>query len=225
MTKASKDISSKVIISLLKDWVEQKGLFTTLVTDGAMYNQSKEIEAWCSTRGIQQAFSPPHSHKSLGLVERFQRTLLDRMRKMKMQNGGSWTDWVEKATYEINTMVHSTTQWTPQQLWDSESTEWRKALKRSGQRRNEANKYIKRKIEPLHPGDLVLLWDSVRTLSKEDKFSALWKGPFRIVHGISTRLWQLSPVNNPQSVDPTFPKGGRKPKMIVHIEHLQKIRG
>ena len=54
----------------------------------------------------------------MGLVERFHRTLVDRIRRLKLTNGGSWCGHVEEAVKAINDAIHSTNGFSPNQLWD-----------------------------------------------------------------------------------------------------------
>jgi len=114
---ASRTIDGGTVIRCLERWVRSRGSFRQLVSDGASYNQSVVVGDWCKENGADQSFSPPHSHKSLGLVERYHRTLLDRVRKMTWQKGGSWSDHLQSAVRELNTMRHSTTLMSPLQLW------------------------------------------------------------------------------------------------------------
>jgi len=107
------------VVRFLRKWVEEKGVFRQLVSDGASYNQSAVVRDWCRSIGAEQVFTPPHSHKSLGLVERYHRTLLDRVRKMTFHRGGSWSDHLQPAVKELNSMRHSTTGMSPIQLWSA----------------------------------------------------------------------------------------------------------
>jgi len=98
---AAKAIDGEVVIRCLEKWTKSRGPFKRLVSDGASYNQSARVRDWCQQQGAEQIFSPPHSHKSLGLVERYQRTLVDRVRKMAMHRGGSWSDHLPAAVREL----------------------------------------------------------------------------------------------------------------------------
>lgn len=139
MSMASKDINGGIIVRLLEKWTSQLGVCRTLVTDGASYNKSKVVEAWCKERDILKMNSAPHAHKSLGLVERVQRTLEDRLRKMLVQKGGSWTDHLAKAVMEINTMKHSVTRMTPQEMWNADEKRWGEARARARAARERTN--------------------------------------------------------------------------------------
>jgi len=138
MSRAGREVNGAAVIRCLEEWIQRRGQFSTLVSDGASYNQSRLVQAWCGQVGVEQIFSPPHSHKSLGLVERYHRTLLDRLRKMTLHRGGSWSDHLQSAVTELNTMRHSTTRMTPVQLWEASQEELEEARERSRRRRSAA---------------------------------------------------------------------------------------
>jgi len=210
---ATRKIDGDVVVRCLEHWKQSRGPIGKLVSDGASYNQSVRVQEWCRQAGVDQVFSPPHSHKSLGLVERYQRTLLDRIRKMTFHRGGSWSDHLQEAVTELNTMRHSTTGMTPAQLWEASEEDLEEALENSRRRRSTANSRRRLINRRFQVGDRVLLWDAVRAEHREDKFSARWTGPFTLIEQISSCLWKL------QSDRTRGP--GRQPKMIYHSDHLQ----
>jgi len=214
---ASRTIDSEVVIRCLEQWIRDRGVFRQLVSDGASYNQSRMVGNWCRGKGAEQIFSPPHSHKSLGLVERYHQTLLDRTRKMTWHRGGSWSDHLQSAVKELNTMRHSTTRLTPLQLWNASIADLEAARERSRRRRSLAEVQRSRTDRRWRVGDKVLLWDAVRAESRADKFSARWTGPYILVEQVSDRLWRLSRdgIRGP----------GRRPRMVYHSDHLQLFSG
>jgi len=210
---ATKAIDGEEVVRCLERWERDRGPFRKLVSDGASYNQSTRVREWCQRAGVEQIFSPPHSHKSLGLVERFHRTLVDRIRKITLHRGGSWSDHLKAAVHEINTMRHSTTLMTPAQLWGASEEELRDARERSRRRRSTEDARRQTRAHSYRVGDRVMLWDAVRAESREDKFSARWIGPLVIEEQISGCLWRLR-SDNPRS-------RGRRPRMVYHSDHLQ----
>jgi len=210
---ASRTVDSGAVIRCLEQWTRSRGVFKHLVSDGASYNQSAAVGEWCRSKRAGQIFSPPHSHKSLGLVERYHQTLLDRIRKMTWHRGGSWSDHLQRAVGELNTMRHSTTRMSPLQLWGASEEELEAARELSRCRRASAGDSRLRKDRPLEVGDKVLLWDAVRAESRSDKFSARWTGPFILEERVSDHLWRLRQEG---------PRGpGRRPRMVYHSDHLQ----
>jgi len=213
ISRAAKEVDGVAVVRCLEDWIHHRGPFQTLVSDGASYNQSKRVRNWCQALGVKQIFSPPHSHKSLGLVERYHRTLLDRIRKMAFHRGGSWSDHLQSAVEELNTMKHSTTQMTPVRLWEASEEELEEARERSRRRRTAAKSRRIKEVREFKTGDQVLLWDAVRAESREDKFSVRWIGPFILDEQVSDHLWRLRGDR---------PRGpGRRPRMIYHSDHLR----
>ena len=88
---------SKKIISVFESWVQDYGLIRILVTDNAPYYISDEMAQWCLKRNITHRFIAPYRHQSMGLVERYNRTLENRIRKITYAEGGSWIDNVSRA--------------------------------------------------------------------------------------------------------------------------------
>jgi len=212
-SSAVKEINGATVIQCLERWTQRQGPVLRLVSDGASYNQSHVMAQWCRAAGVEQIFTPPHSHKSLGLVERYQRTLVDRLRKMTMQQGGSWSDHLQRAVQELNTMRHSTTGMTPIQLWSASEEDLLEARERSRRRRSSRRSRRNEIPRQMAVGDQVLLWDAVRADCREDKFSPLWRGPYTLEERVSEHLWRIrrSQIGGP----------GRKPRLVYHSDHLR----
>ena len=148
LAKATKitNTSSTRIVRDLEDWIKQHGVMKVLVTDNAAYYASEELDDWCSERGITHRFIAPYRHQSMGLVERYNRTLEDRLRKLMMAHGGSWADHLSRAVKSINEAVHSTTGYAPVELWNGTHEMRKEARKRTDLERVRRNE--KRRIYP-----------------------------------------------------------------------------
>ena len=112
-----KVVNSAKIVSILKEWIRHHGNIGTIVTDNASYYASEELKQWSDKMDIKHRFIAPYRHQSMGLVERYNRTIEDRIRKLLYAHGGSWVDYVKTAEHEINQAVNSTTGFTPIELW------------------------------------------------------------------------------------------------------------
>ena len=79
---AFRNAKSREIIVGLEHWVKGRGDPRVLCIDVARATQSQELRNWCKGRNVPQEFSPPFHHASIGFVERFNHTLLNRLRRM-----------------------------------------------------------------------------------------------------------------------------------------------
>ena len=180
---------SKKIISVFGSWVQEYGLMKVLVTDNAPYYISDEMAQWCLKRNITHRFVAPYRHQSMGLVERYNRTLEDRIRKITYAEGGSWVDHVSRAEKSINEAIHNTTGFSPKELWEG-TLEMRKlARERSDQERDRQNK--RKRIYPakFFEGQMVLV--KIRNPEKLNKLSVLWKGPYKLKKRLSKTMWEV----------------------------------
>ena len=67
------------IVGGLKRWVQGKGVPSVICSDVCKATRSKELQRWCIEAGVKQKYSPPYHHASIGFVERFNQTLLNRL--------------------------------------------------------------------------------------------------------------------------------------------------
>ena len=199
-------VNSAKIISILKEWIKRKGIIGTLVTDNASYYTSEELQQWCDKMSIQHRFIAPYRHQSMGLVERYNRTIEDRIRKLLYAHGGSWVDYVKKAEYEINNAVNSTTGFTPTELWWG-TKEMRKMARERADRIRDIRNQNKRVFPAsFYTGQMVLIREN--NPEKQRKFDRKWKGPYVVKARISKTMWSVQ-------------KGRRGQIAIVHEDQMQ----
>ena len=125
----------------------QHGSIARIVSDNAAYFSSEELRQWCAGKGIEQVFIAPHRHESVGLVERYQQTLVDRLRKMTLDRGGSWSDHLKEAVDLVNEAVNQTTGFSPKDLWeaDLETRELAQSRSETFRRKTKGEKKIQPK--------------------------------------------------------------------------------
>ena len=205
-----RDVTAASILRALQQWVRRNGLFSILVTDNAAYYAAADVQDWCSTNGIEHKFIAPYRHQSVGLVERYHQTLINRVRKMKFISGGSWTDYVDAAVQIINDAVHSVTKFSPKELWSGSKEDLDLAHQRTKQEREYRNR--KRKVYPakFYPGQYVLVWDERPGLTR---FQSRWKGPYVLSHQISASVWAARVKKK------TGP--ARIPTLHFHVDQMQ----
>ena len=65
----------------------------------------------------------------MGLVERFNATIVDRTRKLALSQGKNWVHMLGKAVEAYNTTWHDVVQVVPSMLWYGTEEQWRVALR------------------------------------------------------------------------------------------------
>ena len=181
-----------------------------MVTDNAAYYTSAQFANWCALNSIQHIFIAPYQHQSVGLIERYHQTLIDRIRKLRLIYGGSWTDYLESAVRSLNEAVHSVTKFAPFDLWDGTSEMRQLAWKRTVKERNYRND--RRRIFPIkfHTGQIVLAWNADAML---DKLQPKWKGPYVLTKQLSESMWEAKLQKKTGR--------GRQPVLRFHVDMLQ----
>ena len=207
-----RNVSSAQIVRSLERWVKERGLMKVIVTDNAAYYNSEELDDWCSERGILHRFIAPYRHQSVGLVERYNRTLEDRLRKLMLAHGGSWADHLSRAENSINEAVHSTTGFSPEELWDGDDHMRKLARSRVDQERTRRTKKIRKFPVTVWVGQNVLVRQN--DPSKQGKFDPLWKGPYKLIEKISETMWRARRYSPGHRV-------GRKPIEVFHQDQIQ----
>ena len=191
------------IVGGLKRWVQGKGVPSVICSDVCKATQSKELRRWCVEAGVKQEYSPPYHHASIGFVERFNQTLLNRLRRMWAESPKYFARMVERAVDIYNDTPISSPEecrqtrssfvfGSPNQLWASSPAVWRRLHEHACQQRVKANHRTRgRRIRrTFRVGDRVWLWNTkVETL--KDKLEPWWKGPGRLLRPITNAVWEV----------------------------------
>ena len=135
-----KIINTASVIKALRRWIRHHGQIHVLMTDNAAYYTSAELAEWCGANRIEHGFIVPYRHQSVGIVERYHQTLIDRIRKLRFINGGSWTDYLEGAVKALNEAKHSVMRFTPFELWYGTEEMRRLAFNRTVEERAYRNR-------------------------------------------------------------------------------------
>ena len=125
---------------------------------------------------------------------------------------------IPAAIEAVNFAKHSTTGWSPVDLWTAPASVIEEAFKRTAERRNKRN--LKRRIQSanFYPGQEVLVYDEVAASTRSGKFVPRWRGPYRLVGRVRGSYWQARklPRGDAVTVEP-----GRKPSLVFHEDQLQ----
>ena len=213
-----KAVKGAGVVRALEQWQRRHGKIAVLVTDNASYYASRVVKRRCEAQGICHRFIAPYRHQSVGIIERFQRTFVDRLRKLKYALGGSWTKHVPLALEAMNFGKHSTTGKAPVELWTASEEELQLAQERTRKMRAGRNK--RRRVRPttFYPGQSVLVYDEIAAQNRGDKFAPVWKGPYRLVKESQGSYWKVQRMGNGDAI---MTEPGRRPKMVFHEDQLQ----
>ena len=205
--------NGKAVVEALRRWKQRNGPIGTIITDSSGCYISSIFKRWCAENRVQHKVAAPYRHQSLGLVERFHRSLQDRLKKLIWAEGGSWVQHLDRAVDALNRSVHSSTGFIPLELWNGSRQMRRKALKNRDVVRAKVNARLKRLFPyDFQPGQQVLVRDYWSY--KTDKFAPKWKGPYFLTEKISDTMWKAR--------NPAPPLGtGRRPLLLFHQDQLQ----
>lgn len=100
---------------LFEDYVLIHGVPETLHSDQGCQFEVEVVQNLCRLLHIKKTRSTPYHPQSDGMVERFNRTLIDQLAKTLLTHGGEWDDYVKHVAFAYNTSPHSSTCFTPSQ--------------------------------------------------------------------------------------------------------------
>ena len=90
--KVSRIEDAGALIRALLEWKTRHGPFKVLVLDNASYNSGSAVVQKSQEWGFECIYPPPYRHEAMGLVERFNATIVDRTRKLALSQGRNWVE-------------------------------------------------------------------------------------------------------------------------------------
>lgn len=161
-------------IRLLQRWIEKQGVPHRILSDRGSAFISKEFKKVCHENNIDIIHTPPYSHKSAGTVEKYNQSLIGRLRRIWYARRGDWTDVLDECVTEINKSIHLTTLFSPVYLMtgvhkngtvasmENITHDRKLAYQRIIRSHTRSNQQKRNKIhkDPLHEGQQVLWFDS-----------------------------------------------------------------
>lgn len=103
-----RDTFSRNVIKGIQQCIFQHGSIVRVVSDNSAYFSLEEWRQWCASKGIEHVFIALHRHESTGLIEKYQQKLVDRLRKMTLDQAGSWSDHLKEVVNLVNENVNQT---------------------------------------------------------------------------------------------------------------------
>ena len=191
MACSSRVETSGALLAALGKWRALHGPFSVLVLDNATYNSSVAVVHKGQEWGFELIYPPPYRHEAMGLVERFNYTIVDRLRKMSFVLGRNWVDMMGKAVEVYNSTWHDVIKATPHQIWAG-TEEQRTAALRNTEIQRIKGQPVMTSPQSFEPGMPVLIYNHVRAGIRGDKMSPLWDGPVRLERKTGEHMWEYS---------------------------------
>lgn len=197
--------SAENCIKTLEKWIQENGKPAELLVDNGSHFKAADFQNFCGNNEIQITFTPTYSHKSAGLIEKFNKTLSDRIMRIAEEKKKCWNQVLEYSIKEINRSVHLVTGFEPCLLMKGESRDgklipetklqtcWKVAKARTEEFRRKANERYSKSLNKrnFNVDSLVWYFDSKLDQRLDAKFQSRWIGPCRIIKQHSTRTWDI----------------------------------
>lgn len=212
----SKGQSAKDMITIVNS-VHKDHPIGTLMTDQYSSLTSDEFQSFCSASGIRHIFSAIDSASSMGLNERLNQNLVNRMRCAKNNDANShrksWTTIAKQCVSQYNATPHSVTSFSPSYLLSGTPCEIiphnlldppnvdkdrSSAIERTIRYHNyNKRRYDKNKSNiEFKVNDLVYV-ESGNKLNRE-KLDSIRVGPFPIIKKICNSVFEVDIGNGPR---------------------------
>lgn len=207
--------------SLLK-WISLRGSPRRVLSDRASYFISSSFRGWLEDLGGELILTPPYSHHSNGLVERYNKAVVGRLRRLcREYPSRTWSGVLPMAVDFINEAPHSVTGFSPNYLVtgcragvsvaDDQQLQRDRALAvlRTNENRDRLQ-HVHARGTPFMPevGALVWVYDAARSERLDQKLHPYWLGPFRVLEVMSPHVYKLVHQDTKKCV-------------VCHVDHLQ----
>lgn len=108
------------VVTVLEKWGQQFHFPLQVMTDQAKVFTGRVFRTWAKDRGIRVLHSPVHAHKSAGRIERYQGSLMTRIKRLGWAFGGAEVHWdcvLHEAVQLIRETEHGVTLFPPRELF------------------------------------------------------------------------------------------------------------
>ena len=221
-TACAKSTSASAKKGILR-WLQHRVPPKRVMSDRASYFVSPSFTHWLADLGGELVLTPPYSHHSNGMVERFNRAVVERLRRLCLEYPSkTWSGNLQMAVDCVNEAPHSVTGFSPDYLASGRCLNGRLggreqlqkdrqlAIQRTNDNRDRYQ-HVHSRGQPFIPkiGQLVWLFDAVRSERLDQKLHPYWLGPFQVVELLSPHVCGLQRLDS-------------KKRVIAHIDHIQQ---
>lgn len=236
-TPTKSTASEEIVKFIIDNIVAVHGVPCTLFSDNASGFKSKLTAEVCEAFGIELEHSTPHHHTGNALIERAIQTLKDKIAMAVSTNTETeWDDQVGMMCLAINATKHSTSNYTPYETVYgrklrlpgepremNEGTDLytesiqaqleliRRNVSESLNIRAEASKKYydaKHKETKYEIDDEVLVYFDPKVDTKCNKFSARYRGPYKVVQVRANDIYKLELID-------------KKKTIMVHVSRMK----
>jgi hypothetical protein len=222
---------------LYKEIICRYGIPKKIISDRGSHFNNKKIEELCLKYGIEHGKTSSYHPQANGLVERFNRTLIETLAKISEEQE-EWDKHLSEALFTYRTRKHNTTEKTPYYLMFGKEAEGlirnenredeigrEEQIQQLNEKRNEILEKIEEKqkkmkddtnnkrknVVQFNIGDKVLLKDAALEKQWSKKLQDKWKGPYRIYKVLGKGSYRLRNIENNKVL-----------KNSYNIEHLKR---
>ena len=111
------DIKAETVAQcLLNEFIARLGIPLELHSDQATNFESNLFQELCKSLEIKKTRTTPYHPSSNGMIERFNRTLVEMLRKYVNNKGSNWDGYVKMLTSAYRSTVHPATGFTPNMM-------------------------------------------------------------------------------------------------------------
>lgn len=98
---------------IYEDIISRHGCPTIILTDRGTHFNNQLLKGLCEKFEVEHLMSTPYHPQTNGLVERFNRTLIESLARLTQQHVNNWDKYIAPALFSYRTSRHSTTRLTP----------------------------------------------------------------------------------------------------------------
>ena len=111
-----RDKSSGRVLKALENITKEIGYPKEILSDNGLEFKNKEIKDWCQKNNIEIKHGSPYSPTTTGGIERWNQTLLNKLKKLSNFGELNWKECLEKATIGYNKSYHRAIDCAPLEL-------------------------------------------------------------------------------------------------------------
>ncbi|KAG9388497.1 rve domain containing protein [Pyrenophora tritici-repentis] len=156
------------------------GVPERISVDGGTENKSV-VQSLATLFGIHRVQASAYNSRAQGLIERGHQGFIHGLAKMP----GLWIDNLSAITWAERVSLRRPLGFSPAQLLQFRRENLEEAVQRTRRLRREAveSRNAKKDVpKPFQVGDLVLVWDAIKSIDKSSdrKLDDRWRGPYRV---------------------------------------------
>lgn len=144
-----KKVDRESVLGGLRRWAQECGPINCLMTDHGRHFVRNQVQSWCERGGINRRWSHVYDHRSHGLVERCNRSILENLRKVELAEGNDrWWHLVQQVERVMNGRYHQALGMTPYEAFYGTMQVHKNLVMRRGKQMEKQNGTRRMVVEP-----------------------------------------------------------------------------